>query len=82
MRAVVFVTEHTPKGIERSPQADVDPLLVLTGEGYATMTFETLYTQIRRALSAERPQVVATSLAPSGRMRILFEDGTAREVDL
>jgi len=32
MRAVVFVTERTPKGTDRSPQEYLHPLLVLTGE--------------------------------------------------
>ncbi|MCS4142380.1 hypothetical protein [Salinibacter ruber] len=43
MRAVVFVTEQTSKGTERSPQEYVDPLLVRTGEAYARLTFEELH---------------------------------------
>jgi hypothetical protein len=82
MRAVVFVTENTPKGTARSPQEYVSPLLVLTGEAYAQMTFDSLYTQICHALRGDKPRVMATYLAPSGRIRILFEDGTAKEVDL
>jgi hypothetical protein len=82
MRAVVFVTENTPKGTERSPQEYVSPLLMLTGEAYAHMTFDTLYTQICHALRGDKPRVVATYLAPSGRTRILFEDGMAKEIDL
>jgi hypothetical protein len=82
MRAVVFVTENTPTGTERSPQEYVSPLLVLTGEAYAHMTLDTLYTHICHALRGDKPRVVATYLAPSGRIRILFEDGTAKEVDL
>ncbi|MFO7536594.1 MAG: hypothetical protein R6X32_00880 [Chloroflexota bacterium] len=42
MRAVAFVTE----GTERSPQEYDQPLLVLTGEAYARMTFEALHTQL------------------------------------
>jgi len=82
MRAVVFVTENTPKGTDRSPQEYVHPLLVLTGEEYANMTFDALYTQICNALRGDKPRVVATTLAPGGRIRILFEDGTAKEVDM
>ena len=82
MRAVVFVTENTPKGTARSPQEYVSPHLVLTGEVYARMTFDTLYTQICHALRGDKPRVVATYLAPSGGIRLLFEDGTAKEVDL
>ena len=47
MRAVVFVTEGTPKGTTRSPQEYQHPLLVLTGEVYAHMTFATC---IRRSV--------------------------------
>ncbi|MCS4098064.1 hypothetical protein [Salinibacter ruber] len=43
MRAVVFVTEQTSNGTERSPQEYVDPLLVRTGEAYARLTFEELH---------------------------------------
>ena len=82
MRAVVFVTEHTPKGTARSPQEYVSPLLVLTGEAYAHMTFDTLYTRLCHALRGDKPRLVATYLAPDGRIRLLFEDGTAKEVDL
>jgi len=81
MRAVVFVTEHTAKGTGRSPQEYVHPLLVLTGEAYATMTFDTLYAQICNALRGDKPRVVAQYLAPGGRLRILLEDGTGRNID-
>jgi hypothetical protein len=60
----------------------VHPLLVLTGEAYATMTFDALYTHICNALRGDKPRVVATYLAPDGRIRILFEDGTAKEADM
>jgi hypothetical protein len=79
MRAVVLVTEGTPKGTERSPQEYVQSLLVLTGEAYANMTFDTLYTQICNALRGDKPRVVAQYLAPGGCLRILFADGTARD---
>jgi hypothetical protein len=82
MRAVVFVTEDTPKGTDRSPQEYVQPLLVLTGEAYAHMTFDTLYTHICNALRGGKPRVVAQYLTPEGHIRILFEDGTARDIDM
>jgi len=81
MRAVVFVTEGTPKGTTRSPQEYQHPLLVLAGEEYAHMTFDTLYTQLCQALRGDRPQVVAQYLAPEGHLRLFFEDGTARDMD-
>jgi hypothetical protein len=79
MRAVVFVTEGTPKGTERSPQEYVQPLLVLTGEAYGRMTFEVLHTQLCDALRGDGPQAVLTYLAPDGRITVHFEDGTKRE---
>ena len=81
MRAVVFVTEGAGKGTARSPQEYVGPLLVLTGEAYAKMTFETLHTRICDALRGDRPRVVATSLLPGERLRVIFEDGTVKEVE-
>jgi hypothetical protein len=82
MRAVVFVTEDTPKGTARSPQEYVQPLLVLTGEEYVHMTFDALYTRICNALRGGKPRVVAQYLAPEGHTRVLFEDGTAKEIDM
>jgi hypothetical protein len=82
MRAVVFVAENTPKGTARSHQEYQHPLLVLTGEEYVNMTFDNLYTQICEALRGDRPQVVAQYLAPGGHLRILFEDGTAKDIDV
>lgn len=82
MRAVVFVTEGTRKGTARSPQEYASPLLVLTGEEYASITFEALRARICDALRGEKPRVVATSLVPGERMRVLFEDGTTKEVDV
>ena len=82
MRAVVFVTEDTLKGTARSPQEYQHPLLVLTGEAYANMTFDNLYTQLCEALRGDRPHVVAQYLAPGGHLRLLFEDGTAKEIDV
>ncbi|MCS3705922.1 hypothetical protein GGP62_000895 [Salinibacter ruber] len=50
MRAVVFVTEETSKGTERSPQEYADPLLVLTGEAYAALSFGELHRRLCDAL--------------------------------
>jgi hypothetical protein len=82
MRAVVFVTQRTPKGTARSPQEYVSVLLVLTGEAYANMTFEQLYTHICTALRGDKPRVVAEYLGPGGHRQILFEDGTAKDMDV
>ncbi len=50
MRAVVFVTPETRKGTSRRPQEYADPLLVLTGETYATLPFEALHRRLCDAL--------------------------------
>jgi len=56
MRAVVFVTENTSKGTERSPQEYPDPLLVLTGKAYATLSFEDLHRRLCDALRDDESQ--------------------------
>ena len=79
LRAVVFVTEGTPKGTGRSAQEYVDPLLVLSGRQYTAMSFEDLYRKICGALRGDRPRLVAESWGPDGRVRLDFEDGSTRE---
>ena len=81
LRAVVFVTDRTSKGTARSPQEYVRPLLMLTGQAYASMTFEALHARICDALRGDRPRVVATADVPGQPMRIFFEDGTDGEGD-
>jgi len=72
MRAVVFVTEGTPKGTARSPQEYVDPILVLAGQEYTVMTFDDLYTRICDALRGDRPRVVAELFTSEGHLRLLL----------
>lgn len=79
MRAVVFVTEGTRKGTDRSGQEYVNPLLVLSGREYTTMPFADLHARIRDALRGDRPRVVAEAWGRDGHVRLLFEDGSARE---
>lgn len=81
IRAVVFVTEQTPKGTDRSHQEYAHPLLVLTGEEYTAANFDTLYTHICDALRGDKPRVVATHLTPDGRIEVLYEDGTSKEIE-
>jgi hypothetical protein len=82
MRAVVFVTAGTPKGTARSPQEYVHPLIVLTGEEYATITFDALYTRICDALRGDKPRVLAEFFTAEGRVRVLFADGSAQEYNM
>ena len=80
LRAVVFVTEGTPKGTARNGQEYVNALFVLSGESYASMTFELLHARICAALRGDRPRHLATAFTPDGSVRILFEDGTCRHL--
>jgi hypothetical protein len=82
MRAVVFVTAGTPKGTARSPQEYVHPLFVLTGKEYASITFDALYTRICNALRGDRPRVLAEFFNAEGRVRVLYENGSAQEHDM
>ena len=81
MRAVVFVTEGTRKGTHRSAQEYVQPLLVLSGSEYGTISFEDLHSRICSALRGDRPRLVAESWEPDGRVRLHFEDGSVRETE-
>ena len=72
-RAVVFVTDETKKGTERSGQEYVDPLLVLTGEEYANMSFEELLHRLEEAIRSG-PRVVAEFLDSEGQSHVFTED--------
>ena len=70
-RAVVFVTEYSIKGTPRSGQEHASPLLVLTGEEYARITFAELHQRVCDALRGNRSPVVAEILLPDGTHRII-----------
>jgi hypothetical protein len=59
MRAVVFVTEETKKGTARPPQEYGNPLLVLSGEEYESISFVELHTRICDGLRGKGPRVDA-----------------------
>ena len=71
LRAVVLVTERTPKGTERSPQEYQCPLLVLSGEEYARIPFGELHDRICAALRGDRAPILAEFLAPDGSSSIM-----------
>jgi hypothetical protein len=75
MRAVLFVTEETGKGTARSPQAYANPLLVLSGREYASISFVELHTRICDALRGTGPQVVAQSFTADGEIQLMLSDG-------
>jgi hypothetical protein len=70
-RAVVFVTEHSIKGTQRSAQEYLSPLLVLTGEEYARSTFQDLHKRICDALRGNRSPVAMEAFLPDGTYRII-----------
>jgi hypothetical protein len=71
MRAVVFVTEYSLKGMGRSGQEYASPLLVLTGEEYAQISFGDLHARICAALRGNRKPIVAEILLPDGQKKII-----------
>lgn len=70
-RAVVFVTEYTNKGTERSGQEYASPVLVLTGEEYARITFDELHRRICDGLRGNRSTIVAEVFLPDGTRKII-----------
>jgi hypothetical protein len=81
-RAVVFVTEETAKGTKRSGQEYVSPLLVLTGQEYAAMPFAELHRRICDILRGSGPGLIGSFMRPDGRIRLMFEDGSTREIEV
>jgi hypothetical protein len=75
MRAVVIVTEDTQKGTARSPQEYANPLLVLSGQEYASISFVELHTRICDALRGTGLRVVAQSLTAGGDIQLVLSDG-------
>jgi hypothetical protein len=71
-RAVVFVTDKTQKGTARNGQEYVDPLLVLTGEEYAKMPFQTLLEKLEEAIRSG-PRVVMEYLDSKGQTHVFRE---------
>jgi len=79
LRAVVIVTEGTPKGTHRSGQEYIDPLLVLSGDEYGAISFRGLHERIGNVLRGDRPHCVAEFWTDHGRARLLFEDGSSAD---
>ena len=71
LRAVIFVTEYSVKGTERSGQEYPNPLLILTGEQYTRMTFAELHKRLCDALRGNRRPVVAEILNSDGTQKII-----------
>lgn len=80
LRAVVFVTGGTAKGTARSAQEYVNPLLILSGKAYATVSFSELHELLCAALRGKRPRVVLECWSSDGSVRHVFEDGRVKDV--
>ncbi|HME00247.1 MAG TPA: hypothetical protein VKM93_23310 [Terriglobia bacterium] len=61
MRALVFITELTQKGTERSGQEYQSPLLILSGEEYDKITFADFCEGICSVLRGNRAPATAQS---------------------
>lgn len=72
----MIITEKTHKGTGRSSQEYVAPLMVLSGEEYAAMSFADLQNRICDALRGGRPRLIAEILTADGERQLLFEDGS------
>lgn len=81
MRAVIIVTEQTKKGTFRNPQEYQNPLLVLTGEEYNKISFAELHSRICDKLRGDNPRVFGQMIEPDGSIRILYEDGTKKDIE-
>jgi hypothetical protein len=75
MRAVVFVTEESRKGTARSPQEYANPLLVLSGREYASVSFVELHERICDALRGKGPKVEAQLFTADGDIQLVLSDG-------
>jgi len=80
LRAVVFVTEGTAKGTQRSSQEYSTPLLVLSGTEYSSIPFSALYERLCAALRGDRPRLVAEQLQPGGTTILIFDDDSTQNL--
>jgi hypothetical protein len=70
LRAMVVVRAQT----EKVGQEYVDPLVVLSGEEYASIPFQVLYERICDALRGDRPRVIAEIIDERGSTLIVEND--------
>ena len=76
LRAIVIVRD----GTEKVGQEYVHPLLVLSGQEYATIPFPVLCERIGDALRGDRPRWVAEWNGKDGRTYVMFADGSVQEL--
>ena len=71
LRAVVFVSEFSQKGTERSDQEYPFPLLVMTGEAYDKISFVDLHERICSVLRGNRTRVAAQVFHQDGSIGLI-----------
>jgi hypothetical protein len=76
LRAMVIVRE----GTEKIGQEYVRPLLVLSGDQYAAMSFSELHDRICEALRGGHPRCIAEWVSGDGNNRLIFDDGSTRDL--
>jgi hypothetical protein len=76
LRAMVIVQE----GTDKVGQEYVRPLLVLSGQQYATLPFQELYERICDALRGDRPRLVMQWIQKDGSTRLIFQDGSVQDL--
>lgn len=74
LRAMVIVRAQT----EKMGQEYVEPLVVLTGNEYASIPFQVLHERICDALRGNRPRVVAELIDQRG-STLIFENDSAED---
>jgi hypothetical protein len=74
LRAIVIVREST----EKIGQEYISPLLVLSGQEYSALSFQSLHDRICDALRGSRPRLIAELIEPTGERRLLFENDPAK----
>lgn len=74
LRAMVVVRQNT----EKVGQEYICPLLVLSGEEYFALSFQTLHDRICDALRGSRPRLIAESIGEDGEGQLIFEDGSVK----
>lgn len=77
-RAVVFVTDESKKGTERSGQEYVDPILVLTGADYEQTHVGDLLKLLCDALHGGQPRCTGYGFQIEGKIVVYFSDGSTR----
>ena len=80
LRAVVFIRKLDRKGTERSTQEYANPLFMMSGKEYSSVSFASLHDRLTEALLGNRRRVVAEIREAAGAIRVVYEDGNSQIV--